>query len=228
MFGLFFIAFLICIVGLIRPFANLQRKHFGWSALGAFVLMALTAPPPEESTATAERPEASLSPAEAKELEKNNASEIAKLEQEVASVPSSDADENLRIYTRLVELVPANARFIDKKAEYQARVDARARYADDPEEALEITEFHWSKGGFGSIMVIERLTVRNDAPFAIKDFVVKCIHQGPSGTDMDSNTRKVYDLVPAGESKTVREINMGFIHSQATTSRCEISDAVAA
>lgn len=228
MFGLFLIAFLVCLVGLIRPFAKLKRKHFGSSALGAFVFMAITVPPSEKSAAPAESSKATLSPAEAQELEKKNASEIAKLEREAASVPSSDTDENLRIYTRLSELAPANVRFTSKKSEYQAKVDARARYADDPEDALEITNFDWNKGGFGSIMIIDRLTVRNDAPFAIKDFVVKCIHQGPSGTDMDSNTRKVYEIVPAGESKTVRDINMGFIHSQATTSRCEISAAVAA
>lgn len=161
-------------------------------------------------------------------VEEANAAEIARLRQEVASVPSSDANENLRIYKRLVELAPANAEFATKRDEYQARVDARARYADNPEEALEITNFDWSKGGFGSIMIVDRLTLRNDAPFPIKDFVLTCVHQGPSGTDMDSNSRRVYEIVPAQGTKTVREINMGFIHSQATTSECEITGAVAA
>lgn len=229
MFGLFFIALLVCIVGLIRPFANLKRKHYGWGAAGAFVMMLFSVPPTETGSAAASsKPSAPVSFADAQQLEKKNAAEIAKLKQEVASVPASDADENLRIYTRLVELAPTNTDLIGKKSEYEAKVAARARYADNPEEALTIADLDWSKGGFGSIMMIDRLIVRNDAPFPIKDFVVKCVHQGPSGTDMDSNKREVYEIVPAGKTKTVREINMGFIHSQATTSRCEISGAVAA
>lgn len=229
MFGLFFVAFLVCIVGLIRPFAKLKRKHYGWGAAGAFVLMALTAPSTENSTETASTsPDATISAADAQQLEKKNAAEIAKLKQEVTSVPSSDVDENLRIYTRLLDLAPANSDFATKKAEYEAKIAARARYADNPEEALEITDFDWSKGGFGSIMIIDRLSVRNDAPFPIKDFVVKCVHQGPSGTEMDRNSRRVYEIIPAGKTKTVRELNMGFIHSQAATSRCEITGAEAA
>lgn len=228
MFALSFVAFLACIVGLIRPFSKLKRKHFGWGALFAFGLMMITAPPPEENATSDDRTQTSLSPTEARALEEKNASEIAILVKQVASVPSANIDENLRIYARLAELDPGNLEFSRKKAEYQAKFDARARYSDNPEEALEIVDFDWSKGGFGSIMMIDRMTVRNDAPFAIKDFVVKCIHQGPSGTDMDRNTRTVYDVIPAGDSKTVREINLGFIHSQATTTRCEISDAVAA
>lgn len=229
MFGLFFLAFLGCLVGLVRPFASLERKHFGWGAAGAFVLMAITAPPSEKSTSSAEEePKASLSRDQALALEKTNAAEIAKLKTEVSAVPASDADENLRIYAQLADLAPANAVFSRKKGEYEAKIAARARYADSPEEALEITNFNWSKGGFGSIMIIDRLTVRNNAPFPIKDFVLKCVHQGPSGTDMDRNSRVVYEIVPPESTTTVREINMGFIHSQVTTSNCEIAGAVPA
>lgn len=227
-FWLAFLALLVCIVGLIRPFRNFDRKHFGWGAAGAFVLMLVTVPPsPESSSANSDQAKPAVSPLEAAALEKRNAAEIAKLREEVVSVPSSDPDANLRIYSRLVELAPANREFADKKAEYEAKIAARARYRDNPEEALEIKDMDWSKGGFGSVMIIDRLTIRNDAPFNIKDFVLLCVHQGPSGTDMDRNTRTVYEIVPAGGEKTVREIHMGFIHSQVATSRCEIRDAVA-
>ncbi len=142
------------------------------------------------------------------------AAEITKLEKEVAAVPSTDAYKNLRIYTRLNEIAPGNTNFASKKREYEAKVAARARYADHPEEALKITDFNWSKGGFGSIMIIDRLVVQNDASFPIKDFVIKCTHQAHSGTVMDFNSRLVYEIVPAGKTKLFREINMGFIHSQ--------------
>jgi hypothetical protein len=229
MFLLFFFLFLACIVGLIRPFSKLARKHFVWGAAAAFVLMLVTAPPAPASktTASTDTPsQAVLSPAQAEALEKKNAPAIAKLNKQAATARS--VDEKLRIYTQLAQLAPANSDYSTKQNEYQAKVDARARYSDHPEEALSIGNWHWTKSGFGSVMIIDRMTIRNDAPFAIKDFTLKCVHQGPSGTEMDSNTRRVYDIVPADGSKTVRDMNMGFINSQVVTSSCEITDAVAA
>lgn len=225
----FVLLFFACLVGVFRPIKGLKRWHFGVGAFVSFILVGITAPEPDTSKAgNPPNTAALLSPTEAAALEKKNAAQIDSLKREVAELPASDIDANLRIYQRLSELAPANSGFAEKVTTYRAKHAARARYEEHPEEALEITTFDWTKGGFGSIMMIDRLVVRNDAPFPIKDFVVKCIHQGPSGTDMDSNTRKVYEIVPAGDTKTVRNINMGFIHSQATTSHCEITRAVAA
>ena len=74
-------------------------------------------------------------------------------------------------------------------------------------------------------MIIDRLTVINDAPFPIKDFILHCVHQAHSGTDIDDNTRTIYEIVPANGKKTIRNINMGFIASQVATSNCEITGA---
>ena len=222
MFGAFVIVFLVALFGILKPFYGLKRKHYAWTAGAAFIMMLVTVPEPEGGSqpATAANP-----PKDYVQTEKDNAAPIAALKKEVAKVPATDIDKNLRIYTRLVELAPGNNDFIEKKNEYDAKALKRERWAEEPEEALEIADWHWSSGGFGSIMIIDRMKITNAAPFAIKDFVVKCTHQGPSGTDMDSNSRRVYDVVPANGSKTVREVNMGFINSQATTSRCEITDA---
>ena len=223
MFGAFTLVFFVALFGLARPFYALKRKHFGGLAAAAFIMMMVTVPEPEEGSSKAAAPAAP--PKDYVQVEKDNAPQIAALKKEVADVPATNIDENLRIYSRLVELAPGNADFIKKKNDFDAKALRRERWNEEPEEALEIADWHWSSGGFGSIMIIDRMKITNAAPFAIKDFVVKCTHQGPSGTDMDSNTRRVYDVIPANGSKTVREINMGFINSQATTSRCEITDA---
>lgn len=69
-------------------------------------------------------------------------------------------------------------------------------------------------------------TFENKNPFAVKDLTVKCDHLAPSGTKIDSNTRTVFEIVPKNGKKTVRDVNMGFIHSQSAKSGCEITDLV--
>ena len=86
-------------------------------------------------------------------------------------------------------------------------------------------DYEWSKGGFGSVM-LGSFTVTNKSDYQFKDFTVRCVHSAASGTVIDSNTHTVYDLVKAHSTKKFKEVNMGFIHSQATSSACKIIDLV--
>ena len=81
----------------------------------------------------------------------------------------------------------------------------------------------WKKGGFDSIMLVN-LTIENPTEYSVKDVSITCTHYAPSGTEIDSNSRTVYEVVPAKGRKAIREFNMGFIHSQASTTNCEIRD----
>lgn len=95
------------------------------------------------------------------------------------------------------------------------------------EQALQNLEFNfdWSKGGFESIMMID-MTIKNNGHKDIKDFTVECEHSSNSGTKIDSNKREVYEIIKAGETRTFKEFNMGFIHSQAKSSSCGITNLV--
>lgn len=84
-------------------------------------------------------------------------------------------------------------------------------------------DFTWKSGGFGNVMVAD-LKVKNDNTFAVKDLKVECSHFAKSGTKIDSNTREVFDLFPAGKSTTARGVNMGLIHSQVESSACRVTD----
>lgn len=86
-------------------------------------------------------------------------------------------------------------------------------------------KFDWSKGGFDSIMMID-MTVKNNGSKDIKDFTVECEHSSNSGTKIDSNKREVFEIIKAGETRKFKEFNMGFIHSQATSSSCGITNLV--
>jgi hypothetical protein len=226
MAALFTILFLVAMVGVFRPFQGLKRKHFGIAAGVFFVLVGLTAPPSPTPRSGA-APKQILTPAQQKATAEQNREEIARLRREARALAEGDLRGGSRIYTRLAQLDPGNAEFVRQRDRYAQRLTAAARFDDHPEEALEITHSSWRREGFGAVMVLD-VTVSNAAPFPIKDFEVRCIHQGPSGTDIDSNTQTVYEIVPPNGHKRVREVNMGFIHSQVATSSCEITDAVRA
>jgi hypothetical protein len=84
-------------------------------------------------------------------------------------------------------------------------------------------DFKWAKGGFGSVMLAD-FTIDNPTPYTIKDIEVKCVHSAPSGTEIDSNTRTIYEMVKPKSKKVVRGFNMGLINSQASSSACRIED----
>lgn len=223
---LFLVLLIVCIVGLVRPFKGLKRWHFGIAAIACFILIGLTAPKPEEAGPGHAKTAASeLSQGEKEAIEKKNAASIADLKKQAGRLPSNDVAGQLSIYQRLSVLAPANVSYSEKVDSLQSQIEARKHYKDNPSDALKVVDFSWSAGGFGSIMIIDRLVVSNDAPFPIKDFTLHCVHQGHSGTDIDENTRTIFEIVPANGKKTLRNVNMGFIQSQVATSNCEITAA---
>ena len=84
-------------------------------------------------------------------------------------------------------------------------------------------DVRWSTGGFGSVMLAD-FSVSNSSPYPVKDLEVTCTHFANSGTQIDSNTQTIYEVVPAKGKKVVRDFNMGFIHSQATSTSCKVTD----
>jgi hypothetical protein len=91
--------------------------------------------------------------------------------------------------------------------------------------SVKISTFRWRKDGFGNIMIAD-FTIKNDNDLPVKDFEIVCKHFAHSGTEIDSNTRTLYETVPAHGTRTFREINMGFINSQTAQSGCHTEDFV--
>lgn len=96
---------------------------------------------------------------------------------------------------------------------------------DEARGKVGIAEWTWRKAGFDNVMNAD-FTVTNGSRFDIKDITITCIHYAKSGTKIDSNTRTIYDIIKAGESKQFTDFNMGFIHSQAESSGAVIKDFV--
>jgi hypothetical protein len=83
--------------------------------------------------------------------------------------------------------------------------------------------FSWNKTGFESIMSAN-FSITNKSDIDIKDVVVNCIHYAHSGTEIDKNTKPIYEVIPANSVKYVNNFNMGFINSQVSKSSCYIED----
>jgi hypothetical protein len=79
--------------------------------------------------------------------------------------------------------------------------------------------------GFGNVMVAD-LTITNKSRVNVKDLEITCDHFGASGTQIDRNTRIIYEIVPAGKTRSFPQVNMGFVHTQAARYTCSISDLV--
>lgn len=109
-----------------------------------------------------------------------------------------------------------------------AVVKSAERKIDPKEEALNqvtIEKLEWYKGGFDSIMMLNA-RIKNDGNRDIKDIEIECSHASNSGTRIDANRKIVYEVIKSGKSINIKDFNMGFIHSQATSTNCKIKDLV--
>jgi ribosomal protein L40E len=110
-----------------------------------------------------------------------------------------------------------------------ATTPAAATPAKTPKEeafaALEIKKLNWYKGGFDNVMLVD-VKFQNNGKRNVKDIELECVHFSNSGTRIDSNKKVIYEVVPAGKPLSVKEFSMGFIHTQAATTNCTITDVV--
>jgi hypothetical protein len=68
--------------------------------------------------------------------------------------------------------------------------------------------------------------IENPTGHRLKDIEVTCIHSAPSGTLIEHSVRTIYEIVPPKSSKRIPDFNMGFIHSQAKSSACSVTNLV--
>jgi hypothetical protein len=88
-----------------------------------------------------------------------------------------------------------------------------------------IRKYPQNTSGFGSIMMAN-FTIKNPTQYSFKDVEIECTHTAPSGTKIDSNTRTIYEVVAPKSTKVIRNMNMGFIRDQVSSSSCGITDLV--
>jgi hypothetical protein len=153
-----------------------------------------------------------------------NAPRIVELLEQDKKLEKDDIEGRVPIWRTLVSLAPGEAAYKTTLEELEEKKGRLDRIRANPAEGLEVVSFNWRKDGFGNVMVLD-ITLRNESDFPLRDFVINCIHSGPSGTVMDRNSRVLYEKLAAGGTHRFRNVNMGFIHSQAASSSCEVDGA---
>jgi hypothetical protein len=93
---------------------------------------------------------------------------------------------------------------------------------ESPESKVSIVRWEWDKGGFGTVM-LARFSVHNSNPYAVKDIKIRCDLAGNSGTRIDSVQQTVFELIPANQTRTFEQVNMGFVRSQASKAVCGVA-----
>ncbi len=86
-----------------------------------------------------------------------------------------------------------------------------------------LTNFSWRKGGFGSVM-IANFTIENGLDRDIADVRVECRVTGRSGTTIGTPWLMVYEVVKTGKSRNIKDMSVGFVHSQSTNASCSVAD----
>ncbi len=117
----------------------------------------------------------------------------------------------------------AKAPSAQEAAEAEQKQHASRTPLEVAKDETKLVRFSWRKEGFDNVM-LANFTFRNNSPYDVKDLDIECEHSAPSGTVIDKNERTIYQIVKAHSTRTIRDINMGLIDTQAAASSCEVLD----
>lgn len=222
----------------LRPTSSLIiEKGCGWGlAIGVAAIAAVifvtnpsdrgggksaTAAPHKQNVATAHKPTA----LELQRMEAQNKEKIDELKKGVKSLAERDYEGRLVFWEQISALAPANAGYAQERRDAASQV-AQHTYAR-PEDGAFVEKIRPRKEAYGNVLVVD-VTIRNDSLSHLKDFQILCESKGNSGTTTDANRRSIYDVVAARSSRTFRNINMGFINNQASSTDCRLEGATIA
>lgn len=88
-------------------------------------------------------------------------------------------------------------------------------YAGSCTGKLKVVKMNWQKGGFESVGIINSITIKNESASACKDLMCFADFYAASGTRIGAVHFFIYEIIPAGKTKTFRNINIGFLPSPA-------------
>jgi len=159
-----------------------------------------------------------------------NKPQIEKLRRQEASLPRDDLRGRLAIWSKMSSLAPGIEEYSRTADELHERLEAPRRAAareqhfrEHPETAV-IATTQWSKGGFGSVMVAD-FTLKNASSLALRDFGIECEVRGNSGTLINTKRITLFEKLAPQATRTFRDVNLGFIDSQASGASCAVVEA---
>lgn len=97
-------------------------------------------------------------------------------------------------------------------------------YGPQLESKVTLEKISWRKGGFDNVAVVDA-TIKNANTVAVKDVQVTCEAVASSGTGLGTVKQTVYETIAPEKTKRVRDLNMGFIHTQTKNISCRVTSA---
>jgi hypothetical protein len=82
------------------------------------------------------------------------------------------------------------------------------------------------KGGFGAVLLLDG-TLTNKSRLDIRDPQITCHMVASSGTSFGQVSATLYERITPGETIKVKDLNFGFVHSQAYGVGCRVTDLIA-
>jgi hypothetical protein len=76
---------------------------------------------------------------------------------------------------------------------------------------LKIIKSSWEISGFGAVAIIKSITIKNSSKHNCKNVLGGADFYSANGTFLGATPFIIYDTVPAGKTRTFRDINIGFL-----------------
>jgi hypothetical protein len=96
--------------------------------------------------------------------------------------------------------------------------------ATSNEKPVRILRDFVGHGGILDEVMTLSVTIRNDHDYPVKDFNIRCVHFGKSGTRLGSNRITVYDQIAAHSTIIRNQIHVGIFDPQTFKSSCDIDN----
>lgn len=97
--------------------------------------------------------------------------------------------------------------------------------AADPVVDLDVVRFSWTKSGFGSVATFD-VTIKNKSKVAAYgDIEYETTYSAPSGTRVDRGHGSIFEVIQPGQTRTFKDLNDAFVHSQASRAGLAIVSA---
>ncbi len=94
---------------------------------------------------------------------------------------------------------------------------------EEVQRSLVLTDWTWKKDAFGTVAMAD-FTLGNESMWDVQDIKLRVVFRGKSGSMISSDYPVIYDVLQADQTRLFKEINCGFVASQAISASVSIED----
>ncbi len=87
------------------------------------------------------------------------------------------------------------------------------------QKMLEIVKYQAHKSSSGLVLLVD-ITLQNIGDYNIKDIELTCDGYSKTGTKIDKNEGVIYELIPIGKTKSVKQQSIGLVNSSVQKTNC--------